>query len=140
MSNKKPPNKRTHAGLCLDLLDDEHKLLMREVALLLQRVGRLSVDCEVEYLGIGGMRKRCPICHARSHNLLDNFDCETFDALPIVHDAACSGQHAVRLLESNQALRFLGDLEWVSPLTTSGKALRQQIDEQLATLNAEVAP
>ena len=143
MSEKKPPKKRTHAGLCLDLLDDEHKLLVREIALLLQ-ILEFRRGGQMHFGVLGAVKKCCSLCAAESQDSLKTFDSDKYDALPLVHRADCIALHAERLL-NDPALRLLGIDEHSSPITPLGKVYQQVRDEILASAEAsrklrEVAP
>jgi len=59
MPSKPKKTERTHPGLCLDLLDDEHVLLFREVAFLLSRSGsRASLSDDAASQGTPGLAER----------------------------------------------------------------------------------
>lgn len=137
MSTKKPPKKRTHPGLCLELLDDEHKLLMREIALLL-RIVEFRRDGDMRFKVLGAVNKRCSLCAAESQDSLETFDPDKYDALPLVHRADCIAVHAERLINTDQALRLLGILEQSCPITPLGKAYQQARDEFVARAEAEL--
>lgn len=142
MSHKNPPEKRTHAGVCLNLLDDDHKLLLREVALLLTRIA-LRTEGSMELVSDGTVRKFCALCLARSADHVQNLD--KFDELLLVHRPDCVAVHAARVLEADQALRLEGIREYHAPCTTAGLAALQSRQEKHSGAEAqqtsqEVAP
>lgn len=136
MTKNKTSKKRTHPGLCIDLLDDEHKLLVREIALLL-RIVEFRRDGQMHFGVLGAVKKRCSLCAAESQDSLETFDPDKYDALPLVHRADCIALHAERLINTDQALRLLAILEHSCPITPLGKAYHQVRDEIGARAEAE---
>lgn len=119
--------KRSHPGLCLDLLDDEHKALFREAAFILGRLGNLSV--RLEYLPAIGVCLVCPVCRATAPVSDGNSDS---DDAAIDHKEHCIKQHSIRLMQSDSVMRDVELEEWHRPQTLTGIAYKRHINSVLA--------
>lgn len=146
MSTKKPRKKRTHAGLCLDLLDEEHKLLIAEMAWFVNELAGLHQRTPL-YWGVSGTRcyRQCRVCLARSA-ALESYDPDKADQLTVEHRPDCEGLWAAKLMEKEPVLSLLVGAELLRPSTAMAKA-RQAAREaehkaasSAATSQAEVAP
>lgn len=119
--------KRSHPGLCLDLLDDDHKALLHEAAFILGRLAGLS--CRLEYLPAVGVRLVCPVCRASAPASDGNSD---NDDAAIDHKEHCIKQHSIRLMQSDSVMRDVELEEWHRPQTPTGMAYKNHINSVLA--------
>lgn len=115
-------SRRSHPGLCLNLLDEPHKALVRELAFLAMALQMTSTGC----VQIFDNREEhsCRCCLAMV---------EVVDGEPvrIEHRVDCMAMQAKRLLEGDSALGYLAVSEMNTPVTESGKVFREGLDEAI---------
>ena len=134
MPSKPKKTERTHPGLCLDLLDEEHILLFREVAFLLSRTALLKEPSL--RTSWGKPDAVCASCGART--TIEDAKSSTVDAAILDHLPDCVAVQAQRLLASHPVLDGLASLEYgSSPITQSGKSYRKAMDAFLSKARAE---
>lgn len=126
MASKTRKPKRAHPGLCLDLLDEEHKLLIREMAGLLWQI-RERYTRKNECSALGRWSAQCVLCGERSEEL-STYDHEQLYALPISHRPDCVAMHATRIIGSDRPLELLAVAELSAPKTAVGRSHREEYE------------
>lgn len=123
MPSKPKKTERTHPGLCLDLLDDDHKRLIRELAFLLMRASNLQKP-RVQFGAAGSPMAQCPSC--LECVWLADAKMQTLDSAVLIHAPDCLATHCSRLLDADLALRLLAFRELEKAETESGVAYAQE--------------
>lgn len=120
---------RSHPGLCLDLLDDEHKALFRELAFLVQALDAMGHPTRV------WARRAfvCPVCDASVTATADEL---TSDATKVQldHKPHCAAMHAQRLRKGDRVLETVGNGEYVQPTTPAAVAWRDHMNKVIQEL------
>lgn len=125
MPSKPKKIQRTHQGLCPELLDDEHKRLIRELAFLLMRTSNLEKP-RLQFGAAGSPMAQCPSCLA--HVWIADAQKQTIDSAVVVHDSDCVAKHCGRVIEADRLLSFWACREMVEPETVSGVAYARETE------------